>query len=101
MPRSDRPTAPPPPGVPQYGPGEESGTLQIEITVDPGAVPSLAVARDDLAWFDLAPRARELLAYIDGETTIEAICTQASLDAPEALPLFCDLIRDGILTLNG
>jgi hypothetical protein len=100
-PRSDRPTAPPPPGIPQYAPGEASGTLEIGASLDPSGIPELAIARDDLPWFELAPLARQVLAHVDGQTSIEGICTHASLDIVEGMCLFCDLMREGIVTFRG
>ncbi len=99
-PISARPTAPPPPGMPEYAPGVRSGSMHALGSVASDAVPVLAVAREDLEWFDLTPYARALLRYVDGRETITAICTRARLKLDEAMAALHELARDGVVTLQ-
>jgi hypothetical protein len=64
------------------------------------AVPSLAVAREDLDWFDLAQPVRELLARVDGHETIATICERCGLELDRGMGAIHDLARDGIVTLR-
>jgi hypothetical protein len=98
-PASARPTAPPPPGMPQYSPGN-SGTMHSLGSVTSGAVPELAVAREDLEWFELTPYARSLLRYVDGRQSLEAITARACMKLDEVMAAMHDLARDGIVTLR-
>ena len=99
-PVSARPTAPPPPGMPQYHAGLTSGTMHSLGSVGAETVPSLAVARDDLEWFELARDARALLEHIDGESTIGALSERASIALDAAMAAFHELERQGIITLR-
>jgi hypothetical protein len=98
-PPSARPTAPPPPGVPQYAPGA-SGTMHSLGSVTTGAVPELSVAREDLEWFDLTPYARSLLRYVDGRQSLEAIAARACMKLDDVMAAMHQLARDGIVTLK-
>ncbi|MGH7293473.1 MAG: hypothetical protein ACRELB_01000, partial [Polyangiaceae bacterium] len=62
QPPSKRPTTPPAANLPQYAAGLTSGTMVSLGSVSSDAIPMLAVARDDLEWFDLSGPVRELLA---------------------------------------
>jgi hypothetical protein len=96
--RSDIPTAPPPPGLSQYAPRAVSGTVPIGAALGHESVPQLAVAREDLAWFDLSPRARLVLGHIDGCAPVSAICAAAGIELDEAVSLLHGLARDGVVT---
>jgi hypothetical protein len=100
-PSSSRSTAPPPTGtMPEYAPRETSGTMQALGSVSTDAVPVLAVAREDLEWFDVAPYHRALLRYVDGRETIAVICARSCFKVDEALAAFHQLVRDGLITLQ-
>lgn len=99
-PPSKRPTAPPPVDLPQYAPGSTSGTMQSLGAMAVRAVPALAVAQEDLEWFELPTLARELLALIDGHTPLAALCARAGLPLDRAFAACQDLARDGIITLR-
>lgn len=100
VPPSNRPTAPPPPGVPQYQAGITSGTMQSLGSVTSDAVPMLAVAREDLEWFDLAQPVRTLLALVDGVVPIAGLALRAGVAVDGAMASFHELARDGIVTLR-
>ncbi|HEY8092072.1 MAG TPA: hypothetical protein VIF09_29625 [Polyangiaceae bacterium] len=100
QPPSAKPTAPPPPNMPQYLPGLTSGTMISLGSIASDAVPSLAVAREDLDWFDLAQPVRELLARVDGHETIATICERCGLELDRGMGAIHDLARDGIVTLR-
>jgi hypothetical protein len=99
-PPSARPTAPPPPGMPHYTPGATSGTMHALGSVSSGAVPELAIAHEDLEWFDLTPYVRSLLRYVDGRQSIEAICSRACLKLDEVMGTMHELARDGLVILR-
>jgi hypothetical protein len=98
-PPSSRPTAPPPPGIPQYSPGQTSGAIPALGSISSGAVPELTVAREDLEWFELTPYVRSLLRYVDGRQSIETICARACLQLDDVMATLHDLARDGLVTL--
>jgi hypothetical protein len=85
-PASARPTVPPPPGLPVYS-----------AAVGGSAVPVLVLSRDDLEWFDLSPVAREVLALVNGEDTIGAICARSGLALDDVVETLEDLARDGVV----
>ena len=99
-PASARPTAPPPPGLPQYQPGVTSGTMHSLGSVGSDTIPSLAVARDDLEWFELPKLARSLLGHVDATATIGAIASAAGVPLDAAMAAFHQLERDGLVTLR-
>jgi len=99
-PASARPTAPPPPGLPQYQAGLTSGTMHSLANVGSDTVPSLAVAGEDLAWFELPEPAATLLGHVDGAVNIGALCTRAGVTLDAAMVIFHELARQGIVTLR-
>jgi hypothetical protein len=58
----------------------------------------LAVAREDLEWFELPAVARKLLELVDGHASIEIIAATAEVPLIDASNLFDDLVREGIVT---
>lgn len=85
-PASTRPTVPPPPGLPVY-----------TAAVGAAAVPVLGISRDDLEWFDLSPVARNVLGYVTGEDSIDAICTRSGLRLDDVVDVLEGLARDGVV----
>jgi hypothetical protein len=96
--QSERATLPPPPRAPSDAPELVSGTMEVFWPVEATTIPSLAVARDDLEWFDIPPLARKLLEHTDGMATIEAICARSGIELVDASNLFDDLVREGIVS---
>ena len=43
--------------------------MEVFWPVEPTTIPELAVARDDLEWFELPPLCRKLLEHVDGTAT--------------------------------
>jgi hypothetical protein len=86
-PPSNRPTVPPPPGLPGYEP---------IIGVD--GIPELVVAREDLEWFDLTPEARSLLQHVDGENAVRAICDLMSLSPDHVIGELERLAGEGLVS---
>jgi hypothetical protein len=95
-PPSERPTTPPPPGLPLYTPGMPPSFAE------PGSdvIPTLAVAREDLEWFELTDIARDLLEHFDGRSTLALICAQGGFALDAALAVCRELSRQGIVTLH-
>jgi hypothetical protein len=85
IPPSARPTlAPPPPGaVPEPG------------TTD---VPVLAISSDDLDWFELSSKSRDLLRQINGRDTVEALAKLLRMPPAQLLADLEALARDGLIT---
>jgi hypothetical protein len=61
-------------------------------------IPMLAVARDDLEWFDLTPAARALLRMVNGRDAVAAIASRAQLTVPDAEVELERLRRAGLVT---
>ena len=99
-PPSGRPTAPPPPGLPQYQAGLTSGTMESLGSVGSDTVPSLAVTHEDLAWFALPEPAATLVVHVDGTANIAALCTRSGVALDTAMATFHELAREGIVTLR-
>ena len=78
--------------------GGTSGTMTALAAVGPELVPSLALSRDDLEWFDLEPVARVLLRYVTGGEPVEAIARNAGVSLEQAVAVLHELAREGILT---
>jgi hypothetical protein len=97
---SNRPTAPPPPGLPQYQAGLTSGTMASLASVGLDTVPALAVARDDLAWFALPEPAAKLVAQVDGHDDIGTLAVRSGVPLDAAMAAFHELARQGIVTLR-
>jgi len=100
QPPSARPTAPPPPGMPQYQAGLTSGTMHSLANVGSDTVPSLAVATEDLAWFELPEPAATLLGHVDGAADIGALATRSGVALDAATCTFHELARQGLVTLR-
>jgi hypothetical protein len=98
--QSERATLPPPPRTPSDAPELVSGTMEVFWAVDASTIPSLAVARDDLEWFDIPPLARQLLEHVDGNAAIEAISARTGISLVDASNLFDDLVREGIVAVR-
>jgi hypothetical protein len=96
--QSERATLPPPPKAPSDAPELLSGTMDVLWPVEATTIPELAVARDDLEWFELPPLCRKLLEHVDGSATVETVCTRAGVSMDDASDLFEDLVREGIIT---
>jgi hypothetical protein len=94
---SERATLPPPPRMPSDAPELASSTMEVILPVEPTSVPELAVAKEDLEWFDLPPLARKLLEEMDGEASVEAICERAGLILADAIELVEELAREGLV----
>ena len=95
--QSERVTLPPPPKAPSEAPELVSGTMEVLWPVEPTTIAELAVARDDLEWFELPPLCRKLLEHVDGTATVETICERSGVSMSDAVDLFEDLVREGIV----
>jgi hypothetical protein len=96
--QSERVTLPPPPKAPSEAPELVSGTMEVFWPVEPATIPTLAVARDDLEWFELPLLCRKLLEHVDGNVDVGAICDRSGVSLTEAADLFEELVREGIVT---
>ena len=95
---SVRPTTPPPPGMPGCG------------AIDVDCVPLLALAREDMEWFDVTALARVLLDHVDGIGTVGAFVlagerpnagrhhrpARARARRPHRLALTADSVKDAV-----
>jgi hypothetical protein len=96
--QSERVTLPPPPKAPSEAPEVVSGTMEVFWPIEASAVPRLAVARDDLEWFELPPLALRLLEHVDGANTVETIAVRTATELTEATDVFDELVREGIVS---
>jgi hypothetical protein len=95
--QSELSTVPPPGQLPDLDPIISSeATLEV-LFVEADTVPTLAVAREDLEWFDLPPVVRGLLHHVDGEAALEQVCTRAAQPLDQGIALVEQLVRDGLL----
>jgi hypothetical protein len=99
-PPSSRPTAPPPPGLPHYEPEVSPREADSFPPVSAEAVPSLAIARQDLEWFELPKLARDLLGQVDGRSTLAMVCARGGFALEAATAACQELERQGIVTLR-
>jgi hypothetical protein len=58
---------------------------------DLGAVPVIAVSKEDLAWFEFEADTNGLLAMIDGRTTVREILALVAVEPQRAMDLLRDL----------
>lgn len=84
---SNRPTVPPPPGLPDY-----SSLLGVH------GIPELVVAREDLEWFNLTPEARNVLQYVDGVNAVSAICDKVRRPANDIIGELERLAGEGLVS---
>ncbi|HEX4445328.1 MAG TPA: hypothetical protein VH044_01275 [Polyangiaceae bacterium] len=97
--QSERATLPPPTtSSPSDAPELVSGSMEVVWPVEGTSIPRLAVAREDLEWFELPPQARRLLEHVDGAATVETISGNAGVAITDATELFDELVREGIVT---
>jgi hypothetical protein len=82
-PPSRRPTVPPVLGVAHERAGE---------------VPAVALAREDLEWFELSPMGRSLLRHVNGRDTVDVIASRAAMPVAEVLAEFDGMAREGVIT---
>jgi hypothetical protein len=94
---SERATVPPPARMPSDAPEVVSSMMEVILPVDATTIPELAVAKEDLEWFDLPQLARKLLDEMDGESSVEAICERAGLVLADAIDLVEELAREGLV----
>jgi hypothetical protein len=90
----------PPPAV-QAVAAPDDPVISTETTevlfVDEETVPALAVAREDLEWFDLAPLVRNVLRFVDGERSIGKISAEVGQSSDQGIALVEQLVRDGLV----
>ena len=96
--QSELVTLPPPPKAPSDAPELVSGTMEVVWPVEATNIPTLAVAKDDLEWFELPPLCRKLLDHVDGTSSVETICARSGVSLTDASDLFDELVREGIVT---
>jgi hypothetical protein len=99
--QSEMSTVPPPapaPDRPDLDPVVSSETTLEVLFVDGDTIPSLAVAREDLEWFDLSAAIRDLLRHVDGETPLAQVCARASHAVDDGIALVEQLVRDGVVS---
>jgi hypothetical protein len=87
-PPSRRPTVPP--------------LMQALVLADEraGEVPSLAMGREDLEWFELSPMARSLLRHVNGRDTVDVIASRLAMTIEEVMTELDRLAREGVVTLR-
>ncbi|MGD0527928.1 MAG: hypothetical protein ABSE49_22535 [Polyangiaceae bacterium] len=58
---------------------------------DLGAIPVIAVTKEDLAWFEFEPDTYGILALVDGHATVADILRSIAVDPERAMNLLRDL----------
>jgi hypothetical protein len=64
------------------------------------AVPVIAVAKEDLAWFEFESDTHALLALIDGRTSVREILMTVAVDPERAMELLRDLELQRVIALG-
>jgi hypothetical protein len=64
------------------------------------AVPYLAMQADDLAWFELGPDARRILALIDGCNCVGVVLTKSPAGVDETGRVLAELLNLGVIELR-
>ena len=95
--QSELTTMPPAGQVPDLDPVVSTEATMEVLFVDGDTVPTLAVAREDLEWFDLAQPVRDLLRHVDGKASLSAVCARARRSVEDGVSLVEQLVRDGVL----
>ena len=84
-------------GGPRMDPGDLEGQDEGSSLE---AVPVIAVAKDDLAWFEFEPDTHALLALIDGRTSVREILTIVAVEPVRAMELLQDLELQRVIALG-
>jgi len=102
VPRSRMPTVPPPPDAAGSTPDlQEVGTIGgAREALGADAVPCVAWSREDLALFDLGAEATRLLGYVNGISSVEAICRRACVTAEEGAAVMLELAEQGVVSFR-
>lgn len=85
-PASARPTMPPPPS--------DSSVVDARRS----EVPDLAMAPEDLEWFELSPPRRALVQQVNGKDTVDTIATHLRRPPADILSDLDALMREGVVT---
>jgi hypothetical protein len=95
------PTAPATPHPPSDTPVVTSEVIAIAdetfVSLDEATIPRLAVAKEDLEWFDLSAAAHAILDQIDGVASIEEVAARTQIALVDAVDLVTEMTRQGIL----
>jgi hypothetical protein len=75
-------------------------TNALRRSLAPEAIPMLAMSRQELEWFALSPAAGRLIAQVDGESRVDAICLQAAVPSTEGALILLELSDQGIVTFR-
>lgn len=62
-------------------------------------VPTLLIAPEDLAWFELDAKGHRLLDAIDGHKSVRTLLSETGLSEPEAITILTLLERQGVVAL--
>ncbi len=94
-------TMPPPAGLPRYPTDLPPLSSPRPTPMRADAIPELAVAIGDLDWFDLSPRARAVLLWVNGRDSVATICEQSGLAPKDAIAVLDELVREGLIAPSG
>jgi hypothetical protein len=98
--QSERSTVPPPAQVPDLEPVITGDSTMEVLFLDADTIVVLAVAREDLEWFDLSADIRDLLQQVDGTSSLSHVCTRAGRSVDDGIALVEQLVRDGVLAVK-
>jgi len=115
-PRHSEPPTVRPPFDPDSFARESDSRVRIEVdppsrrpTVPPvvllaseraGEVPSLALGREDLEWFELSAMARSLLRHVNGRDTVDVIASRLAMPVADVITELDGLAREGVVTVR-
>jgi hypothetical protein len=95
------PTMPPPAGLPSYPVDLAPTSSSRRVALHGDTILSLTVASGDLDWFDLSPRAIELLLQVNGRDSVATICARCELQLKDAIDVLDELAREGLIASSG
>jgi hypothetical protein len=61
------------------------------------SVPCVVASKEDLSWFELEATSEEVLASIDGESSVEAIVLKLKMPREQALSILAELRSHGVV----
>lgn len=86
-------------------PGSVPDVQEVETTgandaLGTDAIPFVLISHDELAWLDLGSDAEQLIASVNGVSSLEAVCAAARVTAEEGASLLLTLAEQGVVSFR-
>jgi hypothetical protein len=79
---------------------EFATTVDAREALGSDAVPVLVMSLEELEWFALSPKAKDLLRHVNGVLPIDSLCSKANIAPPEGATVLLELAEQGIVTFR-